>query len=101
MKASEINKENAIMAGKFDKMGKLVFTLDCQGFASPLPQKYTKKMLKSMSIGDILEVILDNPSSSESIMEICSGSGNHIIDKNTEEGKYIYRIKKGYKNLVS
>ena len=70
------------MAGKFDKMGKLVFTLDCQGFASPLPQKYTKKC-------------------SRSIIEICSGSGNHIIDKKVDNGKYIYRIKKGYKNLVS
>jgi len=83
------------MAFKFDKKGEEVFTLDCKGFTSPLTQKFTNKMLKRMSFGDILEVIFDNPSSSESITEMCSGSGNRIIDKKEEDGKYIYLIKKG------
>ena len=83
------------MAFKFDKKGEGIFTLDCQGFTSTLSQKFTKKMLKTMSFGNILEVIFDKPSSSESIIEMCTGSGNRIIDKKEADGKYIYLIKKG------
>jgi tRNA 2-thiouridine synthesizing protein A len=83
------------MAIKFDKIRDGEYSLDCQGFVCPHPQIYTKKMLEKIGSGDILEVIFDNPSSSESITEMCTGSGNEIIDKNVADGKYIYRIQKG------
>jgi TusA-related sulfurtransferase len=50
--------------------------------------------MKNIS-GDILEVTFDNPSSSESITEMCTGLGSEIIDKDIADGKYIFRIKKG------
>jgi tRNA 2-thiouridine synthesizing protein A len=87
--------EDTIMAIKFNKKEDGVFTLDCKGYVCPHPQIYTKKMLEKIGSGDILEVIFDNPSSSESITEMFSGSGNQLIDKNVEDGQYIYRIKKG------
>lgn len=83
------------MAIKFDKKGEGVYTLDCLGYVCPHPQLYTKKMLEKISSGDILEVVFDNPSSSESISAMCDVSDNEIIEKKTEGGKYIFRIKKG------
>ncbi len=83
------------MAVKFDKKSDGTYTLDCQGYVCPHPQIYTKKMLEKIGTGDILEVIFDNPSSSESITEMLSGSGNEILDTNVADGKYIFRIKKG------
>ena len=83
------------MAIKPDKKGEVVFTLDCREYTSNLTHKLTRNMIESMNFGHILEVIFDKPSSIESITEICSGSGNQIIDKKVDNGKYIYRIKKG------
>ena len=83
------------MAIKFDKKGDGVYSLDCQGYVCPHPQIYTKKMLEKIGSGDVLEIIFDNPSSSESIAEMCSGSGNEIIGKSVENGKYTYKIRKG------
>jgi tRNA 2-thiouridine synthesizing protein A len=83
------------MAVKFDKKSEGVYTLDCQGYVCPHPQIYTKKMLEKISSGDILEVTFDNPSSSESIADMCGGLGSEIVEKNVTNGKYLFRIKKG------
>jgi len=83
------------MPVKFDKRSDGVYTLDCQGYVCPHPQIYTKKMLEKIGVGDVLEVVFDNPSSSESITEMLSGSRNEILEKKNAEGKYIYTIKKG------
>jgi TusA-related sulfurtransferase len=52
-------------------------------------------MLEKIHSGDVLEVIFDNPSSSESITDMCSGSGNEIIEKNVSDGRYVFTIRKG------
>ena len=83
------------MPVKFDKKSDGVYSLDCQGYVCPHPQIYTKKMLEKIGSGDTLEIIFDNPSSSESITEMLSGSNNEIVDKKVEDGKYTYTIKKG------
>lgn len=83
------------MAVKFTKKSEGVYELDCLGYVCPHPQIYTKKMLEKIGSGDVLEVIFDNPSSSESISAMCDGSGNEIIEKTHQGGQYIYKIKKG------
>jgi tRNA 2-thiouridine synthesizing protein A len=82
------------MAIKFDKKSDGVYLLDCSGYVCPHPQIYTKKMLERIKPGDVLEVTFDNPSSSESISAMCVASGNEIIERISEGGKYIYKIKK-------
>ena len=82
------------MAIKFEKKEEGHYTLDCMGYVCPHPQIYTKKALEKMNEGEILEVIFDNPSSSESIAAMCETAGNEIIDKINENGKIIYKIKK-------
>ena len=82
------------MAVKFEKTSEDSYALDCRGYVCPHPQIYTKKMLERIRTGDTLEVTFDNPSSSESIAAMCECSGNEIIDKKAEGGKYVYRIRK-------
>ena len=84
------------MAIKFDKKGDGVYSLDCQGYVCPHPQIYTKKMLEKIGSGNVLEIIFDNPSSSESITEMMMGSGNEILEKTVENGKYFFKIRKGF-----
>lgn len=82
------------MAVKFEKKEEGVYSLDCLGYVCPHPQIYTKKMLEKIKSGDVLEVLFDNPSSSESIAAMCENSGCEVIEKEMVDGKYKYIIKK-------
>ncbi len=83
------------MAIKFNKKEEGLYTLDCLGYVCPHPQIYTKKMLEKIKSGDVLEVVFDNPSSSESIGAMCASNGDEIIESRSEGGKYIFKIRKG------
>jgi tRNA 2-thiouridine synthesizing protein A len=82
------------MAMKFEKKDEGHYVLDVLGYVCPHPQIYTKKALEILNSGDVLEVVFDNPSSSESISAMCDTSGNEIVEKNQEGGKFIFKIKK-------
>ncbi len=83
------------MAMQFKKTGESTYMLDCCGYVCPHPQLYTKKSLEKINEGDVLEVVFDNPSSSETIVQMCESSGHEVIDKKQESGKFTYKIKKG------
>lgn len=82
------------MAMKFEKKSEGNFLLDVTGYVCPHPQIYTKKALEKIGTGDIVEIIFDNPSSSESISAMCDSIGNEIIEKKKEGGKFMWKIKK-------
>ena len=46
--------------------------LDCIGDSCPRPQLMTKKALKNAASGDVIELLIDNPSSVEAIPPILS-----------------------------
>jgi tRNA 2-thiouridine synthesizing protein A len=46
--------------------------LDCIGDSCPRPQLMTKKALKLAASGDVIEVVVDNPSSVEAIPPMMS-----------------------------
>ena len=79
---------------KFEKIDEGSYLLDVKGYVCPHPQIYTKKALEKIKPGDVLEVIFDNPSSGESISTMCDNTGDEIIDKKREGGKYIWDIRK-------
>lgn len=83
------------MAMKFEKKGEGTYLLDVCGYVCPHPQIYTKKSLEKMAEGNILEVVLDNPSSVETITQMCDQVGHEVMDKKTEAGKIYMKIKKG------
>jgi len=82
------------MAVKVEKISEGVYALDCTGLVCPHPQIYTKKMIEKIKAGDTLVVTFDNPSSSETIAAMCLSKGNEIIEKKSDCGKYVYRIRK-------
>ena len=83
------------MAMTFEKKEDGHFTLDVTGYVCPHPQIYTKKALEKIQSGDVLDVIFDNPSSSESVSAMCDSNGNDIIAKSSENGRFVFSIKKG------
>jgi tRNA 2-thiouridine synthesizing protein A len=83
------------MAVKFEKTGDGTYVLDVCGYVCPHPQIYTKKSLEKMKEGEILEVIFDNPSSKETIMQMCEQAGHEVLEERTEAGKIILKIERG------
>jgi len=82
------------MAMKFEKRAAGEFVLDVTGNVSPHPQLYTKKALERIQEGDTLEVLFDNPSSSESIAAMCDTAGDEILERVMERGTYRWKIRK-------
>ncbi len=82
------------MAMKFEKKDDGVYLLDVTGYVCPHPQIYTKKALEKLGSGDVLEVVFDNPSSSESISAMCDSNGNKIVDRHMEGGRFAFKIRK-------
>jgi len=79
---------------KFEKKSEGLYVLDVCGYVCPHPQLYTKKALAKMTAGETLELVFDNPSSGESIAAMCDSIGNQIVEKTSQSGKYVWKIKK-------
>ncbi len=83
------------MAMKFEKTGEGTYILDVCGYVCPHPQLYAKKSLEKIAEGEVIEVIFDNPSSKETIVQMCEQAGNEILEDKSEGGKLILKIEKG------
>lgn len=83
------------MAMKFEKTGDGTYTLDVCGYTCPHPQLYTKKSLEKMAEGEILEVIFDNPSSQESITQMCNAEGHEVVESTQDGSRFVIKIEKG------
>jgi tRNA 2-thiouridine synthesizing protein A len=80
---------------KFDKIGEGQYELNVCGFVCPHPQLYCKKSLEKIGSGDTLKLIFDNPSSGETIIQMCEQAGHEILEQTREGSKIIYMIEKG------
>ena len=78
----------------FEKQSEGHYNLDVKGYVCPHPQIYTKKALSKIASGDHLVVEFDNPSSGESIAAMCDNTGDEIVDKIQEGGKFAWDIEK-------
>ena len=56
------------------------YTLDVRGYTCPYPEFYTARALKQLSLGENLEVILDNPPSCETITIAAQKQGCKVIE---------------------
>ncbi len=83
------------MAMKFEKKGDGVYMLDVCGYVCPHPQIYCKKSLEKIASGETLEMIFDNPSSAETIVQMLDQGGHDLVEKKNEGGKIIFKIQKG------
>ena len=45
--------------------------VDCLGVSCPRPQLMTKKAVNEVAVGDIIEVLADNPSSVDALPPLC------------------------------
>ncbi len=59
--------------------------VDCLGDSCPRPQLMTKKTLGQSNPGDVIEVMVDNPSSVEALPPLCAELGaTHLETRKAE-----------------
>ena len=71
-------------------------TLDTRGLSCPMPLLKTKKTLKSMKSGQILEVWGTDPGSKNDIPDFCRKGGNELLEMMDDSNGFTrFFIKKG------
>ncbi|MFK7815192.1 MAG: sulfurtransferase TusA family protein [Gammaproteobacteria bacterium] len=73
----------------------IAFELDTSGLNCPLPVLKLRKQLKQLDSGQVIKVIATDPGSVKDFASFCSQTGDELLESKENEGKFIYRIKKG------
>ena len=61
------------------KVGDNRYMLDLKGFVCPYPQLYTAQALKAVPKGTVIEVIIDNPPSCETVPDVAKKNGAKVL----------------------
>ena len=68
-------------------------TLDAKGLNCPLPILKTKKALKELPVGNVLEVLSTDPGSVADFDAFCRTTGNELIESSSDGGVYRFLIR--------
>ena len=68
--------------------------LDAKGLNCPLPILKSKKALKDMAAGQVLEVLSTDPGSVADFQAFSRTTGNELVEHSEEGGVYTFLIKK-------
>jgi len=68
--------------------------LDCIGLYCPIPVFRTKEEIDKLSVGQILEVVADDPAAEEDIKYWAKNAGQGILEVKVETGKIRFLIRK-------
>jgi tRNA 2-thiouridine synthesizing protein A len=68
--------------------------LDASGLHCPLPVLRSKKMLDSMTTGQILHIISTDPASKSDIPSFAKSAKNELLEAKEDGGKFHYLIRK-------
>lgn len=67
--------------------------LDAKGLNCPLPILKTKKALKGMTSGQVLQVMATDPGSIADMTAFCNQTGNELMSQSNEGDVYTFEIK--------
>lgn len=69
--------------------------LDVKGMACPMPIVKTKKEMKTMEVGEILEVQATDKGALKDFEAWAKSTGHQLLETNDENGVLSFYIKKG------
>jgi TusA-related sulfurtransferase len=69
-------------------------TLNAVGLKCPMPVLKTKKELKSMTTGQILELIVDDKGALKDVPALLGKTGDELLETNESDDKVVFLIKK-------
>ncbi|GKY86391.1 sulfurtransferase TusA family protein [Sinisalibacter aestuarii] len=67
--------------------------LDAKGLNCPLPILKTKKAIKGMTPGQVLQVMATDPGSIADMTAFCNQTGNELMSQSNEGDVYTFEIK--------
>jgi len=71
------------------------YLLDLRGTVCPYPVLYTRKALENLKGGEVLQVILDNPPSLETVPASVKASGHDILEvREVEPAVWAIKIRR-------
>lgn len=68
--------------------------LDCQGMLCPLPILKTKKVMDTMSVGEVLKMLSTDKGSVNDINAWTRQTGNALVSSVANDGLYTYFLRK-------
>ncbi len=69
-------------------------TVDCKGLSCPMPILKLAKGIKTLEVGQVLELLATDPGSKPDVPAWCEKTGNELIEATEEEGVYKYYIRR-------
>jgi len=71
-----------------------VKTLDCVGLYCPQPLFQTREAIDGIKIGEILELLADDPAAEEDIKRFCKRTGHKLVRMEKENGMFRFLIQR-------
>ncbi|HFD78797.1 MAG TPA: sulfurtransferase TusA family protein [Gammaproteobacteria bacterium] len=75
-------------------MSEIAATVDASGLNCPLPILRTRKAIKDMQAGEVLEVVSTDPGSVKDMASFCEQTGNTLLASNESGERYVFLIRK-------
>jgi len=69
-------------------------TLDCVGLYCPEPLFQTREQIDSIEVGDVLEVLADDPAAEEDLKRFAKRTGHEVLEFENKDGSLRFLIKK-------
>ena len=69
-------------------------TLDLKGFSCPIPIVKTAQAMKSLSSGDLLEVLATDPGSVPDFTAWSTSTGNELVERTEDGGVFRFVLRK-------
>ncbi|MFH1335035.1 MAG: sulfurtransferase TusA family protein [Candidatus Zixiibacteriota bacterium] len=69
-------------------------TLDCIGLYCPQPLFQTREQIDTIQVGEILEVLSDDPAAEEDLKRFAKRTGNQIVRFENQDGVLRFWIKR-------
>ena len=70
-------------------------TLDCMGLYCPIPLFQTRAEIDKLQVGEVLEVLSDDPAAEEDLKRFAKRTGHEIIRLEKKDDRLRFLIKKG------
>jgi tRNA 2-thiouridine synthesizing protein A len=69
-------------------------SLDAKGLMCPMPIVKLAKKIKEMQVGQVLELIADDPGAKEDVPAWCERTQNELVETKQEGSVFYFYIKK-------
>lgn len=70
-------------------------TLDARGLVCPMPTIRLGQAIRSIDVGDVIEVWTDDPGSQENMAAWAKNTGHKLVSSEVEGDTFKYRVRRG------